>query len=250
MPNKQNKVFFDVHSNLVREGPGSYQSTAKAFSYLAGLPSVPQIIDIGCGPGTQTLYLAELSKGIITAIDNHAPFLSYLKQKISNKGLSSRIFPILADINQLRFSPKSFDVIWAEGSIYIIGVEKALTQWKSFLRSNGYIAYTEITWLKDDIPDDLHSFWRTSYPAISSRSRNIEYIKNTGYQFVESFVLPESDWWNDYYNPITEKLPILKEKYKSDTEALNVLENEEKEIALYRKYSSYYGYVFYIGRNI
>ena len=35
-------------------------------------------------------------------------------------------------------------------------------------------------------------------------------------------------------------------KYTNNKEALTVIEEEENEIELYRKYSDYYGYEFYI----
>jgi hypothetical protein len=44
-------VFFEVHSGLLREGPGDNESTKKAYFMLQDLPENPLILDIGCGPG-------------------------------------------------------------------------------------------------------------------------------------------------------------------------------------------------------
>jgi 2-polyprenyl-3-methyl-5-hydroxy-6-metoxy-1,4-benzoquinol methylase len=74
------KLFFEVHSNLPREGPGDNESPKKAYLTLDGLPESPRILDIGCGPGMQTVTLAKLSNGKITAVDNHQPFLEQLKK--------------------------------------------------------------------------------------------------------------------------------------------------------------------------
>ena len=41
---------------------------------------------------------------------------------------------------------------------------------------------------------------------------------------------------------------MLREKYRANIEAMSVLEMEQKEIDLFRKYSNYYGYVFYVMR--
>ena len=38
----------------------------------------------------------------------------------------------------------------------------------------------------------------------------------------------------------------MKRKYKDDKEALHILAATELEIEMFRKYSDYYGYVFYI----
>jgi hypothetical protein len=45
---------------------------------------------------------------------------------------------------------------------------------------------------------------------------------------------------------IEEKLPSLKAKNRDDEEAMQFIACEEREIAMSRKYSDYYGYVFYI----
>jgi hypothetical protein len=42
----------------------------------------------------------------------------------------------------------------------------------------------------------------------------------------------------------------MKEKYKNNSYALEVIETEIREIDLYRKYSDYYGYVFFIGQAL
>jgi ubiquinone/menaquinone biosynthesis C-methylase UbiE len=249
MTDKQLKVFFEVHDNLPREGPGSSQSTLKALSRIGKGPQPPRILDVGCGPGAQTLCLAEVAGGEVFAVDNHASFLDSLKRVVVQKGLSEFIHPTLADMSKLPFGLAFFDMIWAEGSLYIIGVEMGLKLWRPLLKEKGTIAFTEVSWLRADIPDELKKFWIAAYPGIGSIEQNIRHIENAGYRLVSHFTLPESDWWNEYYVPIQQKLPALQKKFSNDPEALEVLTNEEHEIELYRRYSAYYGYVFYIAQK-
>jgi len=51
-------IFFEIHKDLPREGPGGNEYTRKAFYMLGDLPPEPYILDIGCGPGMQTIELA------------------------------------------------------------------------------------------------------------------------------------------------------------------------------------------------
>lgn len=63
-------------------------------------------------------------------------------------------------------------------------------------------------------------------------------IQNCGYEIMAHFILPEGDWWDDYYNPLEKRLQKLQQqKYAHNQEALNVIEEEFVEISLYRKYS-------------
>ena len=238
-------VFFEIHSDNPREGPGNIESTKRAFNLLNDLPEIPKILDIGCGPGKQTIDLLEISNANIIAIDNHQPFLDTLQNKIDTERMGDRLQVFNKDMSNLDFEQECFNVIWSEGAIYQIGFENGLNYWKKFLKPNGYIAVTEISWIKDNPPDDLFNFWINAYPAIQSIQGNLDIIKKCGYKLIDNFTLPESAWW-DYYNPIIEKLPDLKKKYKKNKEALAVIAEEDIEIELYRNYSDYYGYVFYI----
>jgi len=249
MMSKEERIFFEIHSGLPREGPGSRESTRKAYSSIRGLPENPRILDVGCGPGAQTLELALRSGGEIHAVDNHPPFVRRVQERVAREGLRDRVFPRNADMNDLPFEDDSFDLIWAEGSIYIMGVENGLTRWRRLLRRPGFLAFSEVSWLSSDPPSELADFWREAYPAIGSREENERIINRAGFELLHSFVLPESDWWDEYYEAIERKLPGLKRNYQGDPEAMGVLEAEEVEMNLYRRYSAYYGYVFYVTRT-
>jgi ubiquinone/menaquinone biosynthesis C-methylase UbiE len=61
---------------------------------LKTLPTNPQILDVGCGTGMQTIELARLTDGSITAVDNHEPFLEELARRSREAGLQEKITPL------------------------------------------------------------------------------------------------------------------------------------------------------------
>ncbi|MCP4049319.1 MAG: class I SAM-dependent methyltransferase [bacterium] len=235
-----------IYKNILRQGPGQKSETEKAFNLLDGLPQSPQILDIGCGTGAQTLNLADLTTGNIIAVDNHKSFLDILNRK--NK---TTISTLLADMSDLPFDPDSFDLIWSEGAIYLMGFEKGLSKWKSLVKSGGYIAVTEISWLKDTsiIPKEIYKFWKEAYPAIQSIKKNVCVIEKSGYELIDHFTLSKKAW-QTYYTPMEAEINVLQNKYQTSTDIVNQLELEKTEIRLYEKYSDYYGYVFYIMKKI
>ena len=83
--------FYELFESLPRGGPGDNASTRRAWRTMTGVPPAPEILDVGCGPGMQTLELARLSKGRITALDNHQPFLNKLEREADRLGLSGHI---------------------------------------------------------------------------------------------------------------------------------------------------------------
>jgi SAM-dependent methyltransferase len=241
------KVFLEIHSGNPREGPGGSAFTERAFRLLPALPAAPRVLDIGCGPGMQTLDLARLSSGRVTAVDLHAQFLEQLRDAAKRSGLGERIEAVEGDMTRLDFPPESFDLIWAEACIYIAGFDNALKLWRPFLKDGGCLVVSEAVWLKDGAPEELRAFWNEGYPAMRSDADNLKALERAGYAPLGHFSLPESAWWN-YYEPILAKLPAMREKYRDNPEALEAIAAEEHEIGLYRKYSEYYGYSFYAAR--
>jgi SAM-dependent methyltransferase len=239
-------LFFEIHTDLPREGPGNFASTQTAFSKLSDLPETPRILDIGCGPGQQTLDLAKLSRGTIVAIDNHLPYIDALARRAKQAGLSDRIDARVGDMSALDFGTERFDLIWAEGAIYSIGFETGLRQWKRWLNRPGWIAVTEITWLTQNPPLEVREFWEQDYPAMQTIEENLKTIERAGYEAIAHFTLPESAWLDDYYTPLERRVSALRQKYADRPEALAIIESEQWEIDLYRQYSDAYGYVFYL----
>jgi ubiquinone/menaquinone biosynthesis C-methylase UbiE len=246
MSNQLPEIFWEIHSGLPREGPGGNLSTRRAYLMLKELPKNPRILDVGCGPGMQTIELAKLSNGQIDALDNHQPFLDQLEINIKKEALGNKIKTVSGDMFNLPYDDGTFDLIWSEGSIFIIGFERGLHDWELLLNNKGYLVVSELSWLLDNVPSEVNKYLKYLYPAIQTIKGNLNIAKKVGYQIVGFFVLPSESWWTDYYEPIMAKLPSLKEKYKNDKEKLQHIAYHENEIEMFRKYSDYYGYVFYV----
>jgi ubiquinone/menaquinone biosynthesis C-methylase UbiE len=242
-------IFFEIHKNLPREGPGCNECTQKAYSYLKELPSEPNILDIGCGPGAQTIELAKRTDGKIVALDSHVPFLEQLNHQAKREGVESKIKIIEGSMFDMPFDEETFDVIWSEGAIFIIGFKKGLREWRKFLKRDGYIVVSELSWLRNDPPKQLSQYWEAAFPEMKSIKANIDIIKNLGYEFISQFTVPESGWWDEYYTPMGKRTTELRKKYKNDIDAIKMLDETQLEIDMYQNYSDYYGNVFYVMRN-
>jgi ubiquinone/menaquinone biosynthesis C-methylase UbiE len=242
-------TFWEFHYNLPREGPGDSESTVRAYAAIKNLPSKPKILDIGCGPGMQTLDLARLSQGKIIAIDFHQPFLDELIRRAKEAGLDEHIQARKLSMFEMDFAPEQFDLIWSEGAIYIMGFERGFETCRPFLKPGGYMAVTEASWFQPNPPQVALDFWKAAYPEMGTIDENIKRLERQGYKLVEHFHLPNSSWWENYYHPLAERIAMLREKYAGDAESQNQLDEEYAEIELFRECSEYYGYEFYIAQK-
>ena len=53
------EIFFEIFESLPPQDPGNLMSARKALCFCEDLPNVPEVLDLGCGTGSQTLQLAE-----------------------------------------------------------------------------------------------------------------------------------------------------------------------------------------------
>lgn len=242
--------FFELHKGLPRQAPGDALSTTRALSLLPEMSKHPQVLDIGCGPGAQTLVLAQLLPDAdLIALDNYEPFLEELKQRAADVALQERIVTVPASMDNMPFASESFDLIWAEGSIYNIGLNKGLTLWKKYLKPGGYLVFSELCWLKVNPPDEVLLFWQEGYPGMMAIDQVKDCVLKNGYQLLDHFVIPENAWWKDYYRPLEKNITDFKIKYEGNQTAMDIAALEEKEISMYHHYHEYYGYVFFCLKN-
>lgn len=242
-------IFFEVYEALPRQGPGNRASAERALALCRELPPSPAILDLGCGVGAQTLYLAELTAGSIVAIDSHAPAIGRLQAVIADRGLSHRVSAVVADMADPGQPLESFDLIWSEGALYNIGIGNALQICHGLLRPGGCLAFTDAVWRRKNPPPEVTAGFDTDYPAMGWAEDVVAAIRNSGFEYLGRFTLPDEAWWTDFYTPMQHRIEELRRKYTEDREALAILDQIAQEPELHRRYSDFYAYEFFVARR-
>jgi len=179
----------------------------------------PTILDIGCGTGVQSIELAKLSNGHITAIDIDVPSLVLLQRKIKEQDLSYRFSILKVAMADLPYLGKTYDIIWSEGSIYVIGFENGIREWKKILNKDGFLVV-------HDENDHLET--------------KEQIIKKHGYKIIGQFEVPHEEWEERYYKPLLE---IMSKRKISESENMAL----RKEIDTFKRTKM--GSVFFILQN-
>ena len=242
-------AFFEVQAGLPRQGPGSDASTLRALQCLPDLRPDALVVDLGCGPGRQTLVLVQALGLKVVAVDTHQPFLDQLLSHAAGCGLSDGIDARNAPMETLEFAGESVDLIWAEGSLYLMGVANALHRFRPMLRPGGAIAFTELSWTAENPPAEAAEYFSTAYPEMVTVEGNRLKAAAQGYEVVYSFELPAEDWWTDYYGPLSERIELLRPGAGEKPALQRALETAEEEIRMFTRHGDSYGYVFYIVRK-
>ena len=244
------ELLIDLHKDSNRQGPGSQKETLRALELMTLSTSKELLIaDIGCGSGAQTLTIAENINGQIIAVDLFPEFLHVLEKKAKDRNLSEKIITKKESMENLTFSKESLDIIWSEGAIYNIGFEKGVREWFKFLKPNGFLAVSELTWTTNKRPKKIEKFWTLEYPEIDTAFNKIKILENNGYTLVGYFNLKTESWIKNYYRPIENKFTDFLNRNNNSETAIKVIEEHKMEIELYNKYKDFYNYGFYIARK-
>lgn len=241
--------FLQIYGALPRAGPGSNALTRRAFETMSDLPESPRILDVGCGPGMQTVELLTITSGSVVAVDLLADMIARVRASAERAGVSDRLVTLEQDMKEMAFPASSFDIVWSEGAIYLLGFEAGLKQFKTLVKPGGYVAVSEAVWLRPDPPSELVEFW-LDYPEIDTVTAKLGIIERVGYEAVDHFVFPPAAWTEQYYQPMEQRLAEKADDWRGIADAEAVLQEARNEISTFRRYADYYGYAFFVMRRL
>jgi len=219
-------LLVEINKDRFRERLNKY--TRRAFQMLPKIEN-PHILDIGCGSGVPTIELAKLSGGEIIGIDIKQSSLDELNRKIEEEGFSDRVRTMRCSLFEMDFPDESFDIIWAEGSIWVIGFERGLKEWRPLLKPNGFLVV---------------------HDEIKTVSNKLKKIPGCSYKLKNYFSLPEDAHWTEYYRPLETRIKKLYMQYKNNSEALKILKRHQNEIDMVKRNPNEYSSAFYIMQKL
>lgn len=243
-------LLIDLHKDGARQGPGGDDETSLAVS-LSGLRGATnlKIADIGCGTGASTLVLARELDAHITAVDFCPEFLTKLEDVAARAGVADRITTLSASMEALPFAEAAYDAIWSEGAIYNMGFAAGVQAWRNFLKPNGILAVSELTWLTDQRPEELQNHWEREYPEVDTASGKMAVLERLGFSPIGYFPLSEYCWLDNYYRPMQQRFSGYLDRHKDSEAAREIVAAEENEISLYERHRAFVSYGYYIARK-
>jgi SAM-dependent methyltransferase len=244
-------LLVDLHREGKRQGPGGEDETRLAIT-LSGLSARKRlkIADIGCGTGASTLVLAKALDASVTAVDFLPDFVRDLDITVERENLGERIETLVARMEALPFEVHSFDAIWSEGAIYNMGFANGIKAWRRFLKPDGILAVSELTWLTQERPAELAQHWMWEYPEVDTASAKIAILEANGFSPVGFFALPTRCWLDNYYRPMQARFAAFLSRHGNSEAAAAIVAAEEREIALYERHSAFVSYGYYLARRV
>ncbi len=232
-----------LFTGMEKLGPGDDAKTCEVLQLL------PQhqfelIIDAGCGAGRQTFVLAEELATLVHAVDNYAPFLNVLARLSRERGLAPLIKTHCMDMKDIPSVFTNIDLLWSEGAAYSIGFVNALDIWATAIKPGGYAVVSELSWLREQVPDTAKKFFLAGYPGMLSVSNNVAAAEAAGYRVLTTRTIAKQAWIEDYYDILEPRAKTLVKH--PDSSVREFAAETLREIEVFAISADSYGYVFYV----
>ncbi|WP_102707858.1 class I SAM-dependent methyltransferase [Terribacillus saccharophilus] len=142
------------------------------------------LLEVGCGTGQTTAYLAQHYGCSVSALDNNSIMVEKARQRFSSLDLT--IDAKVGDTRNLPYPDKHFDIVLSESVISFTNLISTLPELKRVLKSNGRLIAIE-TILEQTISEEERSqivdFY--SFPQLLTEGEWVKAFRDAGFQRID-----------------------------------------------------------------
>ena len=147
-------LYFDLQADF---GITKHMGGRRATRELAELCHIHQdthVLEVGCGIGTTSCYLASEYGCQVLAVDLSERMVARAIERAKKRGVHTGVEFKVADAQQLPFEEARFDVVIDESvTAFVADKQKALSEYVRVAKLGGYIGLNEVAWVKTPPPD-------------------------------------------------------------------------------------------------
>jgi ubiquinone/menaquinone biosynthesis C-methylase UbiE len=148
-----NPLYFEIQSELgISKHMGGRKATDELIA-LCRLQPGQSVLEVGCGVGRTTCYLAGERRLRVTAVDISPGMVERSRERAQQHGLAARVEFRVADAQHLPFEDARFDAVIDESvTAFVEDKQAALGEYVRVARPGGYVGLNEVTWVQAPPP--------------------------------------------------------------------------------------------------
>lgn len=144
--------FMAKHVGMTVIHPGGFMATER-LSHACQIDKNSKVVDIACGKGTSSIYLAQKFGCNVVGIDISDELITQAQILAKQKRLENKVSFHVADALDIPFSDEEFDVAIAQAMLVLVGNQrKAIQEALRVTKPGGYLGWLELSWREE--PND------------------------------------------------------------------------------------------------
>lgn len=154
MGNEQTFFDFAAEAGLTKHF-GGLEGT-KELARLCHIGEDSTVLDVGCGVGVTSCFLAKRHGCRVVGVDIRARMVERSQERARREGVTDRVAFRVADAQDLPFEDGLFDAVITESvTSFPKDQQRAVDEYTRVTKPGGYVGLAESTWLKTPPPPEL-----------------------------------------------------------------------------------------------
>jgi SAM-dependent methyltransferase len=150
----------EIHESLQGQG-GLF--LAADMARMLSLRKEMCVLDLACGAGVSSIYLAEAFGVTVYAVDEVLP--AFAAQRAAEIGIADRLVALVADARDLPFCPEFFDAVFCMNSLFYFGTDDLYPlHLLRFVKPGGEIVIGSPCY-RDELSEDTPEEFYLEFPA-------------------------------------------------------------------------------------
>jgi SAM-dependent methyltransferase len=147
-------LYFELQSDFgITKHMGGRKATDELIE-LCHLEAGQSVLEVGCGIGSTTCYLAGECELLVTSVDISPRMVERARERAKRRGVAARVEFKVADAQQIPFEEARFDAVIDESvTAFVQDKQRALGEYVRVAKPGGYVGLNEVTWVKLPPPE-------------------------------------------------------------------------------------------------
>lgn len=150
------RYYFEVQAEIgITKHMGGIKATEELIE-LCHIDKDKYVLDVGCGVGITSCYLARKYGCKVVGIDIYERMIERSRERAKREGVEDRVKFIVADVQNIPFGDNLFHAVIGESITAFPGdKQKAVNEYVRVMNPGGYVGLNESTWIKEKPPKEL-----------------------------------------------------------------------------------------------
>lgn len=143
-------TFLDMQAAVgVTKHAGGYSATDELLA-LCHIEQARSVLNVGCGIGVGSVYLAKRYGCQVVGIDLAAQMIVWSRQRAREGGVADKVKFQVADLLDLPFTANHFDLVFCESVLnFVADKRRAISELTRVTKPGGYVGINEMFWMTE-----------------------------------------------------------------------------------------------------